>query len=161
MYSPPSDGTIMVIYIGADHRGFELKNQLVSWLQEYGHTVIDCGNMALDPNDDFPDFAFAVAARVVKDPDSRGIVICGSGGGVTIAANKVRGIRCALAISTANISDNRRHNNINVLALAADSTDLETAKTYIDAFLSTEFEGKEKHVRRIGKITERETKQIA
>lgn len=146
----------MKIYIGADHRGYQLKEALKLWLDSQGHDVVDCGNDHLDPGDDFPDFAFAVADAVINDTASRGIVICGSGGGVTIAANKVAGIRAVSAAAPDEAVSNRQHNNINVLALAADRTDEKGAKAIITAFLTTSFLGEEKYVRRIQKIQARE-----
>jgi len=147
----------MTIYIGADHRGFHLKDKLAQWLQEEGHDVIDCGNNVYDPNDDFPDFSFAVADKVAADPGSRGIVICGSGGGVTIAANKVHGIRSTTAVHVADVKHNRQSNDINVLSLSADFTDFDEAKELVKAFLLVEFEAGERHNRRLNKISERDT----
>ncbi len=146
----------MTVYIGADHRGFHLKEKLKAWLLEQKHEVLDCGNSYHDPDDDFPDFSFAVSDRVIKDPGSRGIVICGSGGGVTIAANKVKGIRCAAAVHVADVKHNRQSNDINVLALSADHTDADEAKELVRAFLTTEFVGEDRHVRRLNKIAMRE-----
>src|SRR5438046_1223129 len=93
----------MNLYIGADHRGFELKETLKPWLIEKGYDVVDCGANALNPTDDYPDFAFAVADHVVAESGSRGIVVCGSGVGVTIAANKVPGARCSIATNVEEI----------------------------------------------------------
>ena len=150
----------MKLFIGADHRGFQLKEALKPWVSGLGHEVIDCGNTKLEPEDDFPDFAFAVADAVAdaiaKDPESRGIVICGSGGGVTIAANKVRGIRCVLGMNVEDVEHNRDHNDANVLALAADSTPENKMKEMISTFLTTKFSGANKCKRRIGKIMARE-----
>ena len=128
----------MKVYIGADHRGFELKQQLVPWLQKEGHDVVDCGNTVPDPVDDFPDFSFAVADKVAADPErSRGVIICGSGGGVTIAANKVRGIRCATASQLDEVKHNRTNNDVNMIALASDYTSLDQAKELVKMFLET------------------------
>jgi len=146
----------MTIYIGADHRGFHLKEKLVVWLRGEGHDVHDCGNSSYDPEDDFPDFSFAVADKVAQDPGSRGVVICGSGGGVTIAANKVHGIRCTTAVHVADVKHNRQHDDINVLALSADFTDFDEAKELMSAFLKVEFESDDKYNRRLNKIHERD-----
>lgn len=149
----------MKVFIGADHRGFDLKQQLIPWLQSEGHDVVDLGNSVQDPLDDYPDFSFAVADAVSADPDrSRGIIICGSGGGVTIAANKVRGIRCATASNLLEVKHNRMNNDVNMIALAADHTPPEEAKEFVTMFITTPFGGGEKYVRRIKKITEREAK---
>jgi ribose 5-phosphate isomerase B len=146
----------MTIYIGGDHRGFSLKERLAAWLREQKHDVTDCGNHVHDPNDDFPDFSFLVADRVADDPGSRGIVICGSGGGVTIAANKVKGVRCVTAVHVADVKHNRYADDINVLALSADYTDFDEAKELLEAFLEVEFDASERHVRRLNKITARD-----
>lgn len=146
----------MTIYIGADHRGFHLKDKLSQWLREEGHEVVDCGNTVYDPNDDFPDYSFAVADSVVKDEGSRGIIICGSGGGVTIAANKVKGVRCTTAVHVADVKHNRQHDDINVLALSADYTDFDETRELVSAFLLIEFEAAERHVRRLNKIAARD-----
>lgn len=143
----------MNVYIGADHRGFELKEKLKVWLLSQKHEVIDCGNTILDPLDDFPDFSFAVAERVSEDPKSLGIIICGSGGGVTIAANKVKGIRCATVAYADEVKHNRANNDINMIALAADYTSFEKACEFVDIFLHTSFNGGKKYTRRIAKIT--------
>jgi ribose 5-phosphate isomerase B len=146
----------MTIYIGADHRGFDLKERLKVWLSEQGNEVVDCGNRVHDLDDDFPDFSFAVADKVSADPGSRGIVICGSGGGVTIAANKVRGVRCTTAVHVADVKHNRYADDINVLALSADYTDFDEAKELLEAFIKIEFDASQRHVRRLNKITERD-----
>jgi ribose 5-phosphate isomerase B len=121
-----------------------------------GDEVVDCGNTKLDPVDDFPDYAFAVADKVATNKNSLGIVICGSAGGVTIAANKVKSIRCAEGIKPEDVSHNRLHNNINVLALASDFLSFAEASRLVQLFLTTEFVPEERFVRRIGKITQRE-----
>lgn len=146
----------MTIYIGADHRGFHLKEKLVTWLREQGHEVVDCGDTQYDENDDFPDFSFTVADKVAADGGSRGIVICGSGGGVAIAANKVHGIRCAAAVHVADVKHNRQSNDINVLSLSADFTDFDEAKELVNAFLLVEFEAVDRHNRRLNKIAQRD-----
>jgi len=146
----------MKLYLGADHRGFELKNSIAAWLKTQGHEVVDCGNAVLDPLDDYPDFAFAVAQNVAKDHGSRGIMFCGSGTGVTIAANKIDGIRAADAFSADEVRHSRKHDDMNVLAIAADYTSSEEAKTYITIFLSEPFSPQEKYIRRIQKITDME-----
>lgn len=147
----------MNVYIGADHRGFALKEKLKLWLVEQGHGVVDCGNTVLDPLDDFPDFSFAVAEKVAEDPKSLGVLICGSGGGVTIAANKVPGVRCVTAGRVEDVKHNRAHDDANVLAVAANFTDEKEAQKLITAFLETKFSGEEKYKRRIDKITDYES----
>ncbi len=146
----------MKLYIGADHRGFGLKEALKPWLATQGHDVVDCGNTSYDPEDDFPDFAFAVSDAVVNEPESRGIVICGSAGGVTMAANKVNGIRCSVGVTTDDVRHNRAHDDMNVLAVASDFTSEAQAREMILVFINTPFDGAERFVRRIQKIHSRE-----
>jgi ribose 5-phosphate isomerase B len=146
----------MTVYIGADHRGFSYKEQLKPFIVSLGHKVADCGNDHPDPEDDYPDFAFAVADKVAADKTGRGIVICGSGGGVTIAANRVPGIRCTQGFGEADVFHNREHNDANVLALGEDVTGLETAKVLIKVFLTTKFTHMARCERRIAKIKERD-----
>jgi ribose 5-phosphate isomerase B len=146
----------MNVYIGTDHGGFALKEALKPWLTGLGYTVIDCGNTVLDPIDDFPDFTFAVADKVASDPNSCGIVSCRSAGGVTIAANKVKGIRCVMGVNVQDVQFNREHDNINVLAIAGEHATQEEAKAMIKVFLETPFPGEERHVRRLKKIEARE-----
>ncbi|MBZ1348893.1 MAG: RpiB/LacA/LacB family sugar-phosphate isomerase [Candidatus Liptonbacteria bacterium] len=143
------------MYIGADHKGFYLKEALKNYLQHTGYEVVDVGNNVFDQNDDYPDFAFKVAKEVFVDPQSRkGIVICGSGAGVSVVVNKVPGIRAVLAISPDHIYQSRKDLDVNVLALAADFIDLELAKKIIGVWLQTPFSGEERHRRRINKIRE-------
>lgn len=147
----------MKVYIGADHRGFDLKEKLKPWLLVQKHEIIDCGNTKLDPLDDFPDFSFVVAKKVSEDPQSLGILICGSGGGVTIAANKVAGVRAVTGNRIEDVAHNRAHDDANVLAIAANFTDEKEAQKLLTAFLETKFSGEEKYKRRIDKITDYES----
>lgn len=142
----------MKVFIGADHRGFELKKQLIEWLQANGHDVTDCGNTTMDPNDDYPDAAIAVGSQVTIDKDSFGVVICGSGTGVTIAANKVLGIRAAQGFNEDSVKRMRSDDNANVLALGSDFVSLDEAKTYLQLFLQTNFSQEERHKRRADKV---------
>lgn len=147
----------MTIYIGADHRGFALKEVLKEYLIGSGQEVIDMGNDILEEGDDYPDFAAAVADAVSNNPaEDRGIVICGSGVGVDIVANKFIDIRSALVFTEEQVKAARTDDDVNVLALAADFTDEEIAKAIVDEFISTEYDGAEHHQRRIDKITELE-----
>lgn len=142
----------MNIFIGADHRGFRLKEELRIWLIQSGYEVTDLGAADLLPTDDYPDYAVAVAQKVITTEDSKGIVICGSGVGVDIVANKVKGIRSALGSSVEEIKSGREDDDINVLALGADYTDFEKAKLLIKTFLETPFKNEERYLRRIEKI---------
>lgn len=141
----------MKIFIGSDHRGFTLKNKLVEYLS-LNHEVIDCGNNTIDINDDYPDYAKLVASSVAKDPSSLGIVICGSGIGVCIAANKIKGIRCGLGFETDQIKHARENDHINILALSSDYLDFEKNKTITDTFLNTQVKNEDRFLRRINKI---------
>ncbi|MBI2405370.1 RpiB/LacA/LacB family sugar-phosphate isomerase [Candidatus Gottesmanbacteria bacterium] len=146
----------MKIFLGADHRGFELKESLKPWLESLGHDVIDCGNTVYEKTDDYPDFSFAVADRVVAEAESRGIVICGSAVGVTIAANKVKGARCSPGLGVEEVARGREDDDLNILALSGDYMSEKRAKDMIQAFLSTPFKGDERHTRRLKKIKARE-----
>lgn len=147
------------IYIGADHRGFQLKETLVSWLESEGYQIMDLGNHHLDVHDDYPDFAFAVAKKVATEPGLRGIVVCGSGIGVTVAANKVKGIRATVGTSPEEIARGREDDDINMLGLSADFVSVDQAKKMIEAFLNTHYSGEARHVRRLAKISNYEQKQ--
>jgi len=142
----------MRIYIGADHRGFELKNKLVDFLRDQKYEVIDKGNTVYDKDDDYPVFAGAVAHAVAGDLSARGIVVCGSGVGVDIVANKVSGIRSGLCETPEQATAARRDDDINVLALAADYVDETTAQAIVKAYLRAEFDGAARHERRINQI---------
>lgn len=143
-----------MIYIGADHRGFELKTRLFKRLSDEGYEVTDLGDDHLDPADDYVDFAKKVADAVVNSPENRGIILCGSGAGVDIAANKFDGIRSALAFDMARARQAREHEDANVLSLPADALDEETAWEIVKVFLKTLFSGEERHQRRLRKIEE-------
>lgn len=157
----------MIIYLGADHRGFNLKNKLRGFLKDLGYEAVDLGNTELDENDDYPDFAAAVAEKVMRDyENSRGVLICGSGVGVCVVANRFPKIRAALIMSPNQAFDSRDHDDANVICLGSDYVSEEEAKKIIATWLSTPFSGEERHRRRIEKInqidqrlkeTERET----
>jgi len=150
----------MDIYIAADHNGFEIKNNLVAWLTAEGHSVTDMGPTTYDKDDDYPDFGIKVARAVAEDPARRyGVLLCGSGVGMAVAANKVKGIRASLIHDPAIVEAAQRDDDINVLALGADYISLERAKKVINKWLTTKFSGEERHVRRIGKIARIETEE--
>lgn len=142
----------MKIYIGADHRGFALKEQLKKYLAREGYEVLDKGNAQYDAEDDYPDFACVVAERVSHEQDARGILICGSGAGVAIAANKFKGIRAATITDPEQARMARSDEDINILALPADFLDEKTAREIVQIFLTTVFSAAERHLRRIAKI---------
>ena len=119
----------MRIFIGADHRGFRLKEQLKVLLEEQGYEVVDGGNTVHDPDDDYPDFVLNIAKQLQKAPEaSRGILICGSGVGVDIAANKFAKIRSVLATNPEQAAEAREHENVNVVSLSADHISLDEAQ---------------------------------
>ena len=142
----------MRIYLGADHRGFELKSKLKRWLEQAGHQVEDCGAHEHTLRDDYVDFAAEVGRRVNNEQGSRGVVICGSGAGVDITANKIKGVRCVLGFNIEQVRAARNDDNVNILALASDFTLFEDAKILIETFLQTPFDPTDNHARRIEKI---------
>lgn len=142
----------MRIYLGSDHAGFELKARLVEHIRGLGHEPVDCGPHAYDAEDDYPPYVLLAATRVAGDPDSAGIVLGGSGNGEAIAANKVRGVRCALAFSDETARLAREHNDANVLSLGARMYDEATALRFAEIFLATAFSGAPRHVRRLAQL---------
>jgi len=144
----------MKIYLGADHRGFELKKELKELLDTMNLSYEDLGNIQYDKDDDYPDFAQKVGERVAQEADTKGIVICGSGTGVEITANKIKGIRCTLALSVDQVAHARANDDINVLALAADFVSKDSIQTTLKAFITTPFSGEKRHARRLQKIAD-------
>ena len=140
------------VFIAADHRGYALKERLKTYLGNKGFVVEDKGAFEEDPNDDYPDFALPVARAVAADPESRGILLCGSGMGMDVAANKVRGVRATVGYSSESVVHARAHDDINVITLAADVENEADAERLADLFLATPFSGEERHVRRLEKI---------
>jgi ribose 5-phosphate isomerase B len=140
------------VYLGSDHAGFELKQRLVEHVASLGHEPVDCGPHAFDAEDDYPPFIIETAMRVAGDPGSAGIVLGGSGNGEAIAANKVRGIRCALAFSADTARLAREHNDANMVSLGARMYDEADALSFVEIFLSTSFSGDERHVRRLAQV---------
>ncbi len=145
----------MIVFIGADHRGFELKDKLEEYLREKNIRIEDMGNYQYDPQDDYPDFAKKVAQAVLQDPENHlGLVVCGSGVGVSIVCNRQKGIRCAVGTNIEQVQHIRSRDHINILAIATDFVDFEQAKQMVDTFLDTEPLQEEKYLRRIKKIDE-------
>ncbi|MCF8569482.1 ribose-5-phosphate isomerase [Gordonia sp. HY002] len=151
----------MRIYLGADHAGFELKNQIAEHLTSAGHAVVDCGAHEYDAVDDYPAFCVAAAERVVADPGSLGFVLGGSGNGEQIAANKVKGARCALAWSVETAQLARQHNNAQLIGIGGRMHTTEEALAIVDAFISTEWSDEARHQRRIDILAEYETTGVA
>lgn len=155
--------TIM-IYLGADHGGYELKEKIKSWLTEWKLKFEDLGAHKMDPEDDYPQFAFAVGEHVGMEDDAlspwpkraKGILACRSAGGVVIAANKMRDVRAVAVTDVKSAKHSREHNDANVLALSGDWMTDTQAKEIVKTWLDTEFSKEERHTRRINQIRERE-----
>ncbi|MDP2703668.1 MAG: RpiB/LacA/LacB family sugar-phosphate isomerase [bacterium] len=144
----------MVIYIGADHKGFELKAELKEFIQGLGYQVFDMGAETLDEGDDYPGFAAAVAEKVSNEyENARGIVICGSGVGVDIVANKFPRVRSSLVSTSDQAFDARNDDDANVLALGANYVRSDDVKRILTTWLGTPFSGEERHRRRRDKIS--------
>jgi ribose 5-phosphate isomerase B len=143
----------MRVYVGSDHAGFELKAHLVAELMTAGHDVVDVGAAKYDDEDDYPAYCIVTAAKVVADAGSLGVVIGGSGNGEQIAANKVPGVRAALAwnIETATLA--RQHNDANVVGIGARMHTPEVASEIVSAFVTTAFSGAPRHARRIEEVS--------
>ena len=150
----------MRVYLGSDHAGFELKSHLLTHVAGLGHEAVDIGPAAYDPEDDYPSFCIAAALKTLADPESLGIVLGGSGNGEQIAANKVPGIRCALAWSVETAQLSRQHNDAQVVAIGARMHSLEEAEDIVAAFLATAFSGEDRHARRIGILDEYERTRV-
>lgn len=147
----------MRVFLGSDHAGFELKQRLIDHLTAEGHEPIDCGPYSYDPEDDYPPYVLAAAAAAVAEVGSFGVVIGGSGNGEAIAANKVPGVRAALAWTQETAQLGRMHNDANVISLGARMVSEDDALGFVDTFLATAFTGEERHVRRIALLSAYET----
>ena len=146
----------MRIHLGSDHAGLELKEHMLGWLRDHGHEPVDHGPFVYDALDDYPVFCLRAAAAVVADPGSLGVVIGGSGNGEQIAANKVPGVRAALAWSEETASLARQHNDANVISVGGRMHTVEEMTRFIEVFLGTAFTGEKRHVRRIGMLADYE-----
>jgi len=149
----------MRLHIASDHAGYDLKTALVEHLTAAGHDVVDHGAHEYDPEDDYPSFCFSAAEAVVAEPGSLGIVIGGSGNGEQIAANKVTGVRAALAWSLETAKLGRQHNNANVIAVGGRMHPIEEAISFVDAFVAEPFSGNDRHQRRIDQLAEYEAQR--
>ncbi len=145
----------MRVAVGVDHRGFVVKRDLIELLEKHGHDVIDLGTDSTDPVD-YPDVASSVADSVLAGDAERGIVVCGSGAGVVMAANKLHGIRCASATETYTAHQMVEHDDANVLALGSGIVGLEVMKEIVVAFVDAKFDGGERYRRRLDKMVELE-----
>ena len=146
----------MEVYIGSDYRGFERKQTLLKFLAEKNYNVTDEGAYEYHEGDDFNDPAMAVARAVREDPSARGILICGSAHGVTIQANRFKGIRAAHCDTAESAKLAREHDDANILCISALSVDDTTAREIVATFLETDFSNLERRVRRINRLDERE-----
>jgi ribose 5-phosphate isomerase B len=150
----------MNIAVGCDHAGFPLKDHVIEQVKLAGHTVQDCGAKTLIPTDDYPDYAVAVAETVRSGRAQRGIIVCGSGVGVSVAANKIPGIRASMCHDTFSARQGVEDDAMNVLCLGARVIGPELASEVIRAFLGANFSGAERHQRRLDKVKEIEADAI-
>jgi ribose 5-phosphate isomerase B len=142
------------VYLGSDHAGFELKAAIIAWLGEAGHEAVDCGPASYDSDDDYPVYVLRAAQGTIADPGSLGIVIGGSGNGEQIAANKVPGVRAALAWTAQTAQLAREHNDANVLSLGARMYGEADAVSFAQVFIETPFSGEARHARRLAMVTD-------
>jgi ribose 5-phosphate isomerase B len=144
------------VYLGSDHAGYELKARLVEWLASAGHQPVDCGPSSYVPDDDYPVYVMRAAQGVIDNPGSLGIVIGGSGNGEQIAANKIPGIRAALAWTDETAQLARQHNDANVLSLGARMYDIDAAIGFAKVFVGSAFSGEPRHARRLAMVADYE-----
>lgn len=147
----------MKIAVGADHAGFPFKDLLADVVRAEGHEVVDCGANHLDPDDDYPDFAERVAHSILDRRADRGVLICGSGVGASVAANKFRGVRAALCHDTFSAHQGVEDDSLNVLCLGARVVGPSLAEELTRTFLRAHFSGAERHARRLAKVIAFET----
>ncbi|PIS39365.1 MAG: ribose-5-phosphate isomerase [Candidatus Nealsonbacteria bacterium CG08_land_8_20_14_0_20_38_20] len=141
-----------MIYLGADHRGFKTKEEIKKYLKKIGEPFEDLGNKVFDPNDDYPDFTEKVSEKISKNPKDKGILFCGSAIGITIFANKFKGVRAAQCFNEKMTELSRSHNDANVLCISADFLPLAKIKKIVKIWLETKFSQEERHKRRLAKI---------
>lgn len=146
----------MRVFLGSDHAAYELKAHLVKVLADSGYEPVDCGAFRYDANDDYPPFCLTVGERTVAEPGSLGVVLGGSGNGEQMAANKVAGVRAALAWNEETARLAREHNDANVVSVGARQHSVEQATDLVKVFLDTPFSGSSRHVRRVGQVVARD-----
>ena len=146
----------MRISVAADHNGYELKNEISETLKRDGHDVIDMGPHYLDPSDDYPDYAKPLAESVSSGETERGIMVCGSGVGASVAANKVKGVRAAVCHDIYSAHQGVEHDNMNILCLGSRIVGTEVVRELVSAFISAEYTNEERHARRLNKVIEME-----
>ena len=142
----------MRVAVSGDHAGFELKNTVAGWLKEWGHEVIDLGAQSFDKDDDYPDFAEASAEAVASGKAERGVIVCGSGVGACVVANKVPGVRAGICHDTYSAHQGVEHDDMNVLCLGGRIIGPEPAREVVKAFTGAKFSGEDRHVRRFKKL---------
>ena len=148
----------MKLSIGADHAGYDMKVKLVEFMKSLGHTVNDVGTFDPSKPDDYPDYAVLVAQDILSGAAERGVLVCGSGVGVSVAANKFPGIRAGLCHDHYSAHQGVEHDDMNVLVLGARIIGIMGAQDSVEAFLSAKFTGEERHVRRLQKVKDIESK---
>jgi len=149
----------LTVFLASDHAGFITKEKLKKFLDKYKIKYHDLGPTEQNPNDDYPDYAFMVAQRVARNKDYKGILICGSGIGMVLAANKVKGIRAVAAYDNYTAQKSREDNDSNILGLRGRRFSFRTIKKIIWTWINTPFSGEERHLRRIKKIEDYEKKR--
>jgi len=149
----------MKLVVGSDHAGFQLKNEMAALVKSLGHDVLDVGAYDERPSD-YPDFAEAVGRAVLDGRAERGILICGSGVGASVAANKLIGIRAGMCHDTYSAHQGVEHDNINVIVLGSRVVGVKLAEDLVKAFLGAQFSGEERHVRRLAKVKALEDKML-
>ena len=150
----------MRIGIATDHGAFDLKEQLAAYLKEAGHEVVDFGAYSLNPGDDYPDFVIPLARAVAAGKVTRGLAVCGSGVGASVAANKVAGVRAGLVQDHYSAHQGVEHDDMNVLSIGGRVVGFEAARDLVDAFLAASFTGEERHVRRLRKVAALEMQPV-
>tara|TARA_B100001179_G_C18265308_1_gene264354 strand:- start:3 stop:455 length:453 start_codon:yes stop_codon:yes gene_type:complete len=142
----------MKISLASDHNGFNLKNDIADHIRKLGHEVLDLGPFGHDPTDDYPDYAKPLAENVANHLSDKGIMICGSGVGASVAANKVKGIRAAVCHDIYSAHQGVEHDDMNILCLGSRIIGIEVALELVDVFVSATFSGEERHQRRLEKV---------
>ena len=151
----------MQIAIGADHAGFTMKEDLAAQIRKLGHDVLDLGAYKADPSDDYPDYAEAVGRAIIEGKADRGVLICGSGVGVSVAANKIPGIRAAVCHDAYSAHQGVEHDNMNVLVLGSRIVGSALARELVRSYLAARFSGEERHRRRLAKVDAIEQRYLA
>jgi len=146
------------VAVGCDHAGFELKNDLLHFIERAGHAVVDCGTNSSAPVD-YPDFAVRVGEAILAGRATRAVLICGSGVGASVAANKLAGIRAGVCHDTYSAHQCVEHDDVNVLCLGARVIGVELAHEIVRQFLAARFTGEERHLRRLGKVQDLERRR--